>query len=143
MRLQQRRRHEVTVALRHPGGSSGFRVREGGRSFVHLTDTELAVASGGEIFERCREFCAGADLLSHDAQYLEGELAERAGRGHSSVEEACALAEAAQVKSLALFHHDPSRTDSELDEIGRESERRLAGSGVRCLVAAEGMRTEV
>jgi len=37
--------------------------------------------------------------------------------GHSAVEYAIGLAEAAGVKRLLLFHHDPARTDDQIDAI--------------------------
>jgi ribonuclease BN (tRNA processing enzyme) len=57
----------------------------------------------------------GADVLIHDAQYTTEEHAERLGWGHSSVDEAIAFARRAQVGKLVLFHHDPARTDDQMD----------------------------
>ncbi len=58
-----------------------------------------------------------ADLLIHDAQLMSGEFASLAPKGHSAVEYAVGLAEAAGVKRLLLFHHDPARTDDQIDAI--------------------------
>ncbi|MDX1976774.1 MAG: MBL fold metallo-hydrolase, partial [Pseudanabaenaceae cyanobacterium bins.68] len=44
----------------------------------------------------------------------------KVGWGHSTWQEAVKLAIAAQVKKLVIFHHDPLRTDEELDQIGVE-----------------------
>lgn len=120
------------LALVHPGGAWGYRV--GG--FAHLTDTELGADPA--FFARCVELCRGAAVLSHDAQFLEGEEGAR-GRGHSTVERACELAEAAAVGRLVLFHHDPGREDHALDRIGEYAAERLRGSGVECVVAREGL----
>jgi ribonuclease BN (tRNA processing enzyme) len=62
-------------------------------------------------------FFAGADLLVHDSQYTEAEMKSRIGWGHSSCEYAIAAANRAGVKRLALFHHDPDRTDQQIDEM--------------------------
>ena len=45
------------------------------------------------------------------------EYARRMGWGHSSVTHAAAFARAAGVRQLALFHHDPMRSDRELEEL--------------------------
>jgi phosphoribosyl 1,2-cyclic phosphodiesterase len=130
--------------LRHPGGSFGYRLWEDGRSFAHLTDTDLAAAPEEEdFFSRCVEFCRGAEVLSHDAQYLEAEMELRRGRGHSTVERACDLARAAEVGRLILFHHDPARGDDALDDVGRMAAQRLEGSGIEIAVAREGMEVSV
>lgn len=124
--------------LRHPGGAAAYRVEHQGRALVQMTDTELD-GGDGAYFDRCSEFCRGATVLSHDAQYLSAEMADRRGRGHSSVEAACDLARAAGVGTLVLFHHDPARDDDALDAVGRIAEERLRGSGIICLVAREGL----
>lgn len=128
------------LSLHHPGGALGYRVEAGGRSFVHLADSELGEgAEGEEFFRECVEFCRGADVLSHDAQYREAELDLYRGRGHSTVERACDLAAAAGVRRLVLFHHDPGRSDAELDRIAEEAQARLRGADVQCGAAFEGL----
>ncbi len=37
--------------------------------------------------------------------------------GHAAIEYAVGLAEAAGVRTLVLYHHDPSRTDDQLDAL--------------------------
>ena len=63
------------------------------------------------------EASLGADLLLHDSQYTEDEYAHRLGWGHSSVAHAAAFSRAAGVRQLAMFHHDPMRSDRELEEL--------------------------
>ncbi len=60
---------------------------------------------------------AGADLLLHDSQYTDEEYRGRLGWGHSSVTHAAAFARAAGVRQLAMFHHDPMRSDHELEAL--------------------------
>jgi ribonuclease BN (tRNA processing enzyme) len=60
---------------------------------------------------------AGADLLIHDAQYTDEEYPAHVGWGHSTISHAMALAEAADVTTLAAFHHDPSHNDGQLDRL--------------------------
>ncbi|HEX6361710.1 MAG TPA: MBL fold metallo-hydrolase [Albitalea sp.] len=133
----------TTVALNHPGGGLGWRVRHADRVFVHITDNELEAPEPTTSFERFVAFCHGADVLSHDAQWTDAELAGRRGWGHSSVQQACRLAIEAEVKTLVLFHHDPARTDEAIDALRGDAERLLRPHGIRCFAASEGLRIEL
>ena len=74
-------------------------------------------------------------MLIHDAQHTSHEFSARAHFGHSTIGYAVRLGAAAGVGRVVLFHHDPSRSDDELDAIAAE----LAGSTPPVIVAAEGM----
>jgi ribonuclease Z len=50
------------------------------------------------------------------------------GNGHSTWEQGVKLCEAAGARGLALFHHAPSRTDQELDEMEKQAKDRFAGA---------------
>lgn len=98
----------------HPGGVHVYRIDYGGRSLVYATDIEGYV--GGD--RKLAAFARGADLLIHDAQYSEehyrGQIAglpSTQGYGHSTPQMACELANAAGVRELVLFHHDPNYAD--------------------------------
>ena len=67
------------------------------------------------------DWCRGADLLVHDAQYSEGEYPSHAGWGHSTFDDALSLAEDAGVRQLAFFHHDPLHSDDEIDALVEEA----------------------
>jgi len=127
-----------TTRLIHPGGACGFRIEENGRSLVFMTDNELP--DSGPEWDRFVSYCKGADLLIHDAQYTDEELAEHKGWGHSSITQAVELALEAGVKQLALFHHDPDRTDAELDTLvaACDSAIERAGTGLCVFAATEG-----
>ena len=56
----------------------------------------------------------GADILIHDAQYTPEEIKMRKGWGHSDHASALKLAMSANVRKLILFHHDPSRKDTDV-----------------------------
>jgi ribonuclease BN (tRNA processing enzyme) len=129
------------LAANHPGGAYGFRLKMEGRVFIYMPDNELDPPYHPTTsFEAVSAFCQGADLLVHDGQYIEEERTAYRGRGHSTVEQACNLAIAAQVKHLILFHHDPARTDKALDAIQDRAYTLLNGYGIACTVATEGMR---
>ena len=61
-----------------------------------------------------------ADVLIYDSMYTEEEYPSKVGWGHSTWEAGIAVAEAANVERLVLFHHDPFRTDADLAAIHAE-----------------------
>ena len=102
----------------HPGTAYGFKVTESGCNMVFITDNELIpIDNKTTRWEDFLDFCKDADLLIHDAQYLNSELLNSSGFGHSSFEQTLDLGLQANVKQLIFFHHNPNRTDSELDYI--------------------------
>jgi phosphoribosyl 1,2-cyclic phosphodiesterase len=134
------------VQLNHPGGAQGFRIQdEDGSSLCYLTDNELNAATAVITTEALARFSADTDLIIHDAQYEVSDMPHKMGWGHSLVDDVLHLAELAQPARLALFHHDPDRTDDVLDEIGARSKTRLAelAPSVELLVAREGLELEL
>lgn len=104
-----------TIPLQHPQGGMGFRFNDGKKKIVFITDNEL---TEGMIDRRQPEdyiqFCEGADVLIHDAQYTLEEIEKHRGWGHTDYLTALHLATKACAKQLILFHHDPSRKDPEI-----------------------------
>jgi phosphoribosyl 1,2-cyclic phosphodiesterase len=115
----------------HPGATLGFRISENGRSMTYLSDHEpaLATANGnpGPEWVSGLRLARETDVLIHDAQYTQPERDERLGWGHSSVPEAIDFARAAQARQLVLFHHDPARTDHQMDLLVAEAESLAEG----------------
>ena len=124
----------------HPlNGVMLYRVHFQNKSVVYATDIEQQNGGCPEIIE----FARGADLLIHDAQYLHDEYASRAqprkGWGHSTVSMAAKVATKAQVKRLALFHHEPTHDDKMMKKIARQGKRLFRST----VVAREGMQIEL
>lgn len=111
----------ITQPLNHPGGSVGYRVERNGKVLVLVTDHE----HGETLDQEVVEFCRGADLLIHDAQYTAEELEKHRGWGHSSHDQALEVAEQAEVKRLIMTHHDPDHDDNFLQTIESECMDRL------------------
>jgi phosphoribosyl 1,2-cyclic phosphodiesterase/CheY-like chemotaxis protein len=150
-----------TRYLNHPALTLGYRLEADGASLVYATDHEPhapqqagglgaeAVARGDlpvhREDRRHVEFLAGADLVIHDAQYTAQEYPTKQGWGHSTVEYVVDLAMAAKVRRLALFHHDPLRTDEAVDGLVALCEARVAASEQKLDVfgAAEGATVEL
>jgi ribonuclease BN (tRNA processing enzyme) len=102
----------------HPGKCYGYRLEHEGKSIVFMPDNELhPPGKQWASVQEIADFCRGADVLLHDAQFVASDFPMKRGWGHSLVSEACELAAMAEVKHLILFHHDPERTDDELDKI--------------------------
>lgn len=128
--------------VEHRGPTVGFRIEEGGRSLVYLPDHEpYLVASVEDDAEWVSgsALAEGADLLLHDAQYTEEEYLRRVGWGHSSVAHAVAFARIAEVERLVLFHHDPMRSDDELDSHHDRACELLGEGREPPLIAREGL----
>ena len=125
----------------HKGSRTfGYRVSDGTSSLAYLPDHKpLALGPGpeglGEYHPAALTLAAGVDLLVHDSQHTAAELPELAYLGHSAVEYVVGLGIAAGAKAVALFHHDPHRTDAQVDEIVSQ----LGDPGVRVIAAREGM----
>src|SRR5205085_338209 len=107
----------------HKGGRTfGYRVSDGRSTLAYLSDHwPIALGPGpdgfGEYHEAALRLTSGVDLLLHDSQYTAEEFVVRADFGHSTIDYAVGLAREARVGRLVLFHHDPARTDDELDAI--------------------------
>jgi phosphoribosyl 1,2-cyclic phosphodiesterase len=107
-----------TAAQNHPGGSFGYRFEQDGRSFVYSTDCEHKAPAALAPNYPLLAFFANADLLVFDAMYTLAEASYgKADWGHSSNVQGVELAARAQVKRLALFHHDPHQGDTQLEEV--------------------------
>jgi phosphoribosyl 1,2-cyclic phosphodiesterase len=130
------------IQLNHPGGAQGFRIEDAGFSVAYLTDNELNAENAKTSTEQLARFADGVDLLIHDSQYLAEDMPMKLGWGHSVVTEVLRLGVLAEPRKLALFHHDPDRSDSALDTIGVTSQAfmRDQGKATSVVVASEGLR---
>jgi phosphoribosyl 1,2-cyclic phosphodiesterase len=122
--------------LNHPGEATGYRVSCGDRVAVYATDTEHF---GDRVDENLVYLARDADVLIMDATYSDEEYwsstSPKVGWGHSTWQEAIKVAEAANVKTLVIFHHDPLHNDDHLDEVGRLAQEKFSGA----VMAREGM----
>jgi len=129
-----------TLALNHPGGGIAFRMDSQQGSVTYVTDNELFPPGKAKTsYDEWVNFVAGTDLLIHDAMYQDKELERIHGWGHSLISQTMKLAHDANVANLALFHHEPSRTDQQLDEILADCKQEIASStGRKVFIAKEG-----
>jgi len=150
-----------TKYLNHPILCLGYRFEYEGKSIVTAYDNEPfrnvfptdpadprydeeaareGDAAAAEENEKLLRFYRGADILVHDTQYTAKEyVAGKIGWGHSSYEFAVNAAHKTGVKKLLLFHHDPNRSDAELQELELFYQERLRGrTGLQAEMAREG-----
>ncbi len=122
-----------TQHLNHTAPCLGYRLALDGASLVYVTDHEpfatpawrddaarQELGAEGLLHmgdARHVDFLRDADLVIHDAQYTVREYESKHAWGHSPVDYAVEVALAAGAHELALFHHDPTRSDVELDEV--------------------------
>jgi len=124
----------------HKGGRMfGYRVSDGEHRIAYLPDHHpYGLGPGpdgfGPYHEAALALAADVDVLIHDSQYTAAEFPARCQWGHSTVDYAVGLAEAAGVGRIVLFHHDPRRTDDELDEIAKS----MASAPIPVTIAREG-----
>ena len=119
-----------------------YRIKEDGTSCAYITDNELDPPEKvTTTYGQWVEFCRGVDVLIHDAQYLESDMPHKHGWGPSLRSQVRQLAVDAEVGCLVMFHHDPDRTDTEIDFIQKDNEHFFYGKHVPSisLCAAENM----
>lgn len=122
-----------TAPLNHPNGATAYRVNHRGKSMCYVTDTEHVP---GQPDENILALIEGADLVIYDSTYNEKEFVEKIGWGHSTWEEGIRLCRAANVRMLAIFHHDPTHDDSYMEALELEARDVWPGA----IVARENMR---
>ena len=127
----------LALEVPHTDTAFGYRIEAGGISICYIPDHQ-APCGLDSFDENALRLAEGAELLIHDAQYNETEFAAKSDWGHSTHGYAAALAHRAGAKHLALFHHDPSRTDSELLAVERGLAARYAPRGLRVTAARQG-----
>ncbi len=130
-----------TQSLNHPGGGSAYRVESEDGSMAYVTDNELYPPNEPNTsYQEWVTFLKNVDYLIHDAMYLDDEKERIHGWGHSLISQTLQLAVDAKVANLILFHHDPSRTDDQLDEISKNASQWMSEHYPECkvTVAKEG-----
>lgn len=115
----------LALEIPHKGGRTyGFRVSDGTATIAYLSDhNPVSLGPGpeglGPYHDAAVALAEGADLVFHDAQHTAEELPARAAFGHSAAEYAVGLAETAGARAAVLYHHDPNRTDDQMDALLR------------------------
>ena len=105
----------------HSGPTLGYRITGKKSVFTYIPDHEPALGKDGMIKDTQWvsgfDLANGTDLLYHDGQYTSEEYALRRGWGHTCLDDVLEFASITQSKHLLIGHHDPSHSDSQLDEL--------------------------
>ena len=125
-----------TAPLNHPNGATGYRIEYAGKALCYVTDTEHVI---GQPDQNILGLIEGADLVIYDSTYTDKEFPGKINWGHSTWQEGLRLCRASEVKSLAIFHHDPDHEDLFMEAIEAESRALWLGA----FVARENMRVNL
>lgn len=125
-----------TAPLNHPNGATGYRVEFAGKSLCYVTDTEHLP---DEPDENILALVEGTDLMIYDSTYTDSEFPAKVGWGHSTWQEGVRLARAANVKSFAIFHHDPDHEDQFMEQVELDARKMWR----KAFVARENMRLQL
>ena len=102
-----------SIDLNHPGNCSGYSITSNKKKFCYLLDNEYEDVQE----EKLIDFCDQSETIIWDGMFLDSELSEKKGWGHSSIEQGIALADKIDVKNFLISHHSPSREDKEIKMI--------------------------
>jgi phosphoribosyl 1,2-cyclic phosphodiesterase len=143
--------------LNHPVSCLGYRFEYKGKvistcfdhePFANLFEGDPENEEEGQIAadeqnSKIADFYRGSDLLVHDAQYTTKEYRNFKGWGHSTYKYAISQALKGNVKKLALFHHDPGRTDKQLDALKSEFDGKFKHMGLDVFPCHEKQEIEI
>ncbi|MGB9108169.1 MAG: MBL fold metallo-hydrolase [Telluria sp.] len=147
------------VVMNHPVTNLGYRVASGGKSLFFTGDHEPFynphpaghpghAAAAREIARRQAEIdaaMAGVDALIVDCSYTVEEYPAKQGWGHGTFDGALEMALRVGAKALYCTHHEPTRSDDELEAAFAQALARHAGrlDSLRVVLASEGLEVEL
>jgi len=145
----------TNILLNHPVVNLGYRVECNGKSLFFTGDHEphyniYSPTDSGYaqyqalIEERQREIDAamrGVDALIVDSSYTLDEYKSKQGWGHGTFDGAIALAKRVGAKRLFCTHHEPTRSDDQLEAVFAEVMGRAQSElhGLQVELAYEGL----
>ncbi|MGR9044536.1 MAG: MBL fold metallo-hydrolase [Gammaproteobacteria bacterium] len=138
--------------LNHPVINFGYRIDCDGRSIFFTGDYEPLFNIHDERDTEYAEFqaiiseklsaiftaMADVDALIVDASYTQEEYARKKGWGHGTYDLALTLAAKVRAKRLFFTHHEPNRSDAELDAIYLKILQTHGHSDIELFMAREG-----
>ena len=138
--------------LSHPVINFGYRIECNGKSVFFTGDHEPYYNIYEPEDEGYAEYQAlideqsqaivdaikGVDILIADSSYTIGEYPSKKGWGHGTFDSCIALAIAAGVKILYCTHHEPTRSDDDLEKVFAEAVARHHCTDLDVRLAREG-----
>ena len=133
----------ISRIVPHVGVTVGYRIEWAGRSVAYLSDHQQPYDGSMRASEGALDLCRDVDLLIHDAQYTPEEFERKFNWGHCTVDYAVWIASHAKARTLALFHHDPTRTDDAVDALAACARKIGQAAGLEVITAREGLTVAV
>ena len=143
----------MPVLMNHPVTNLGYRIDCGGKAMFFTGDHEpwLNIYKPEDtehgnyqamIDQRQAELFAAigkVDLLICDSAYTMAEYPPKIGWGHGTFDHAIAMARGVGAKHLICTHHEPTRSDDDLEKVFAEALERHPEPGCEVLLACEGL----
>lgn len=144
----------LPILLSHPVVNLGYRIDCNGKSMFFTGDHEPhfniydpdddEYAEYQTLIEEQRQTILdairGVDVIVADCAYTEQEYPAKKGWGHGTFDSSIQLAKDAGAKILYCTHHEPTRSDDDLEKVFAEALARQAGiiEGLDIRLAKEG-----
>lgn len=145
--------------LNHPVVNFGYRVEQNGKSMfftgdheppynIYDPDDEEFAEFEAIIAEKESEIVAamsGVDVLICDSSYSLDEYPMKKGFGHGTFDSSIRMARQAKVKRLVCTHHEPTRSDDQLEAVFADVLKRhpRQPGDPEIVLAREGMEIEI
>jgi phosphoribosyl 1,2-cyclic phosphodiesterase len=149
----------TSTLLNHPVIDFGYRIDSNGKSmfftgdhepWYNIYDPEDAGFAEFQVMidEKQRaldDVVKGVDVLIVDCSYTTAEYPAKKGWGHGTFAGAIALARRTGVKKLVCTHHEPTRSDDELERVFAEALEQHPGMAEdpEIVLSYEGMEIEL
>ena len=141
------------VLMNHPVTDLGYRVECNGKSMFFTGDHEPWVniyapedpehaEYQAMIDQRQAELDAAigpVDVLVADAAYTLAEYPPKIGWGHGTFDSTIQMAQRIGAKRLICTHHEPTRSDEDLEKVFAEAMNRHSAPGCEIMLAREGL----
>ncbi|VAW85477.1 hypothetical protein MNBD_GAMMA16-1917 [hydrothermal vent metagenome] len=133
------------ILMNHPVMDYGYKISCGEKSLFFTGDHEWPCNiyepedDGYEEFEEeiqqqrkeKVDFIRGVDVLIIDTSYTDEEYYEKKGWGHGTFSASIAIAREAEVKHCFFTHHEPTRSDANLEKVFHEALKKNEGGRIK------------
>ena len=134
--------HITPFKINHPDEATAFRISDGEKVLVYLTDHETGnKLPDPDIVRRC----ANADAVFFDSAYAPADYEMYRGRGHSTWADGLALAQACDCKKMIFGHISLDYTDTRMDALANKAGKTAieAGLSERYVFARDGLTLDI
>ncbi len=149
----------TNILLNHPVLNYGYKIESGNKKVFFTGDLEFpyniyepeddSYEDYNNLINQRNEiiydFIRDVDVLIADSAYTTEEYKSRKGWGHGTFDTCINMAKQANVGSLYFTHHEPTRSDDNLEDIFKDilEENKDNPNGPNYFLAKEGMEIEL